>query len=75
MQIRISLVRDTQLYLYELKTRKTRIYDATIGIVCVKVCWRWGWGGVGLRLGVGYPCPPVRNTTVTPRHLLLMVSE
>ena len=25
---------------------------------------------IGVRLGVGCPCPPVRNDIVTPRHLL-----
>ena len=27
----------------------------------------WGW--VGVWMGVGCPCPPVRNDIVTPRHL------
>ena len=28
----------------------------------------------GVRLGVGGPCPPIRNDIVTPRHLLRAVS-
>ena len=32
--------------------------------VCVSV------GGVEVRLGVGCPCPPVRNDIMTPCHLL-----
>ena len=31
--------------------------------------WEGVGDGVGLRLGVGCPCPPVRNDIVTPRHL------
>ena len=56
----------------ELKTRKTRIYDTAVVIVCVWVCECVAGvvgGGVGVRLGVGCPCPPVRNDIVTPRHL------
>ena len=81
------LVADTQLYkrlcpsvrwsvgpsiTLELKTRKTRIYDTAVVIVCVWVCECVAGvvgGGVGVRLGVGCPCPPVRNDIVTPRHL------
>ena len=33
--------------------------------VCMCV---WG-GGRGVWMGVGCPCPPVRNDIVTPRHL------
>ena len=28
-------------------------------------------GGVGMRLGVGCPCPIIRNDIVTPRRLLI----
>ena len=29
------------------------------------------WGvGIGVWMGVGGPCPPIRNDIVTPRHLL-----
>ena len=30
----------------------------------------WGW--VGVWMGVGCPCPPVRNNIVTPRHLFFL---
>ena len=30
---------------------------------------RWVW------MGVGCPCPPVRNDIVTPRHLLFLLSR
>ena len=33
--------------------------------LCMFVCGR----GVGVWMGVGCPCPPVRNDIVTPRHL------
>ena len=32
--------------------------------------WQGVLGGVKVRMGVGRPCPPVRNDIVTPRHLL-----
>ena len=58
-------VRHTQVVMFKLKTRKTRILDAAVGIVSV-----WGVEGmVGVRLGVGCPCPPIRNDIVTPRLL------
>ena len=73
------LVADTQLYkkeafpsvrpsvMIELKSAKTRIFDAAVVIVClcVWVCVWWArvWKGV-VR-----PCPPVRNDIVTRRHL------
>ena len=37
------------------------------GCLCVRV-------GVGVWMGVGRPCPPVRNDIVTPRHLFLNLS-
>ena len=40
--------------------------------LCMFVCGGgvgWGVDGVGVRMGVGCPCPPVRNDIVTPRHL------
>ena len=38
---------------------------------CVCVCVvRGGWVGRWVRMGVGYPCPPVRNNIVTPCHLV-----
>jgi len=33
--------------------------------LCMFECWGW----VGVWMGVGCPCPPVRNDIVTPRHL------
>ena len=30
----------------------------------------FGEKGVGVWMGVGRPCPPVRNDIVTPRHLV-----
>ena len=40
---------------------------------CMLVCGK----GFGVRLGVGCPCPPVRNNIVTPRHLfqVLVISR
>ena len=39
------------------------------------VCVLEGVGGVvGVRLGVGRPCPPVRNDIVTQRHLITLLS-
>ena len=32
--------------------------------------WKGGWVGHWVWMGVGCPCPPVRNDIVTPRHLL-----
>ena len=58
----------------ELKTRKTRIYDAAVGIVCVLVCWKGVEGVVGVRLGVGCPCPPLRNDIVNLHHLYAQLS-
>ena len=66
------LVRHARVLTLGLKTRKTRIHDAAIVIVCVWVCECVAGvvgGGVGVKLGVGCPCPPVRNDIVTPRHL------
>ena len=34
--------------------------------------WKGGWVGHWVRMGVGCPCPPVRNDIVTPRHLFLI---
>ena len=34
-------------------------------------CCRW----VGVWMGVGCPCPPVRNDIVTPRHLFLIIKN
>ena len=31
-----------------------------------------GWGARGVKMGVGCPCPPVRNDMVTPRNLFLI---
>ena len=36
---------------------------------CLCVSVRGVGGEVGVRLGVGCPCPPVRDDIVTPRHL------
>ena len=46
---------------HESKSGKTSVLD--IFLVCVLV------GGHGVWMGVGCPCPPVRNDVVTPRHL------
>ena len=37
--------------------------------LCMFECWLW----VGLWMGVGCPCPPVRNDIVTPCHLFLFL--
>ena len=40
--------------------------------LCMFVCGGGvgrGMDGAGVQMGVGYPCPPVRNDIVTPRHL------
>ena len=52
----------------QLKSAKTRIFDAAVAIVtmCVRVCV--GWARVWM--GVSCPCPPVRNDIVTPRPRL-----
>ena len=34
--------------------------------VCLSVC-----GGCGMWMGLGCPCPPVRNDIVTPRYLFI----
>ena len=45
---------------HESKNGKTSVLDTSC--VCLSVvCWGW--------VGVGGPCPPVRNDIVTPRHL------
>ena len=54
----------------KLKTRGTRIYNAAVGIAFFVSVLEGGWGWCGVRLGVGCPCPPVRNAIVSPRHLL-----
>ena len=36
--------------------------------MCKFECWRW----VGVWMGVGCPCPPVRNDIVTPCHLFIV---
>ena len=33
------------------------------------LCWKGVWVGWGVWMGVGRPCPPIRNNSVTPRHL------
>ena len=48
----------------ELKIAKKRIFEAQAVTVCVCM----GWARV--LMGVGCPCPPVRNDIVTPHHLL-----
>ena len=35
------------------------------------LCWKGGWVERWVWMGVGCPCPPVRNDIVTPRHLLI----
>ena len=35
------------------------------------LCWKGGWVG----MGVGSPCPPIRNDIVTPRHLFTLVGR
>ena len=42
---------------------KTSVLDAFFGFLC------WWWGH-GVWMGVGCPCPHVRNDIVTPCHLL-----
>ena len=37
--------------------------------LCMCGCGKGGWVGRGVWMGVGRPCPPVRNDIVTPRHL------
>ena len=37
------------------------------------LCWKGGWVGRWMRMGVGCPCPPVRNDIVTLRHLFKMM--
>ena len=38
------------------------------------LCWKGGWGGRWVWMGVGCPCPPIRNDIVTPRQLFLVKS-
>ena len=37
--------------------------------LCMCLCWKAGWVGRWVSMGVGCPCPPLRNDIVTPRHL------
>ena len=52
------LVRHTRV-----KNKKSLIYETVVVIICVKMRG-------GERIGVGRPCPRVRNVIVSPRHLL-----
>ena len=36
------------------------------------LCWKGGWVGCWLWMGVGCPCPPVRNDIVTTCHLFFL---
>ena len=71
------LFADTQLYkrlcpsvhlsilpsvVIELKSGKTGVLDSLCECLSVRL-------EIRLWLGVGRPCPPVRNNIVTPRHL------
>ena len=51
-----------------LPTRPQRYCDPTSLVLGTCV----GGGGHGVWIGVGCPCPPIRNDIVTPRHLFLL---
>ena len=80
-KILIFLVADMQLYkrlcqsvglsvglsgVIKFKSGKTSIFDTFC--LCLIV------GGVKVWMGVGCPCPPVRNDIVTPRHLFGVIT-
>ena len=50
---------------HESKSGKASVLEA------FRVClsWKGSWVGPWVWMGVGCPCPPVRNDIVTPRHL------
>ena len=57
----VSLLVRRSVEVIKLKSGKMSVLDT------VYVCLEFGvW------MGVGCPCPPVRNDIVTPRHLLLI---
>ena len=37
--------------------------------LCMCQCWKGRWVGRWVWMGVGCPCPTIRNNIVTPRHL------
>ena len=56
-----------------MQSRATGIADHILplgDLLCMCLCWKGRWVGRWVWIGVGCPCPPVRNDIVTPRHLL-----
>ena len=70
----LFLVADTQLYkrLCPSVGWSVEVIESKSGKMSVLELFRYVcvWSGVRGVDGVGRPCPPVRNDTATPRHLL-----